>query len=223
MRTFEIDDKKYMFSFSKFSELFKNYRKKNEMKVDELEQELADKLYVQKSTIHSWKFGPSGPNDLEIIINLAKCLELDDYIYLLYEEEKVMTKLTDLQLQSAKRIYDALVGFLHEFEVTGGFTTSMWYDLQDNGSKNPEEDMYEYIQNLEDKIHLIFRQEYFFLHDLPIYNELLNYMDEDLTETYEGKLGYAYRFEAIPNENPTTDEDYEKAMNKLNSIIEKYI
>ena len=134
-----------------------------------------------------------------------------------------MTKLTDLQLQSAKRIYDALVRFLHEFEVTGGFTTSMWYDLQKGGSDNPEEDMYEYIQKLEDKIHLIFRQEYFFLHDLPIYNELLNYMDEDLVETYDGKLSYAYRFEAISTGNPTTDEDYERAINKLNSIIEKYI
>ena len=222
MRTFEIDGKTLMFSFSKFSELFKNYRKKYELKVDELEQELADKLYAQKSTIHSWKFGPSGPNDLETIINLAKCLELDNYTYLL-KEEKIMTKLTDLQLQSAKRIYDALVGFLHEFEVTGGFTTSMWYNLQKGGSDNPEEDMYEYIQKLEDKIHLIFRQEYFFLHDLPIYNELLNYMDEDLVETYDGKLSYAYRFEAIPAGNPTTDEDYEKAVNKLNSIIEKYI
>ena len=39
-------------------------------------------------------------------------------------------------------------------------------------------------------------------------------MDEDLVETYKGKLGYAYRFEAIPDGNPTTDEDYEKAMNK---------
>ena len=46
MRIFEIGDKSYTFSSSKFSVLFKNYRKKNGMKVDNLEQTLADKLYL---------------------------------------------------------------------------------------------------------------------------------------------------------------------------------
>ena len=126
-------------------------------------------------------------------------------------------------MQSAKKIYDVLVGFLHEFDLTGGFTTAMWYDLEAKGSKDPESDMYDYIQGLEEKILLVFRQEYFYLHDTPIYNELLNFMDEDFGETYNGKLGYAYRFEAVPEENPTTEDDYVKAMDKLNSIIEKYI
>lgn len=222
MRIFEIGVKSYTFSSSKFSELFKNYRKKNGMKVDNLEQTLADKLYVQQSTIHSWKFGPSGPTDLETIINLAKCLELENYTYLL-KEELTMPKLSNLQMQSAKKIYDVLVGLLHEFDLTGGFTTSMWYDLEAKGSKDPESDMYDYIQGLEEKILLVFRQEYFYLHDTPIYNELLNFMDEDLGETYNGKLGYAYRFEAVPEGNPTKEDDYVKAMDKLNSIIEKYI
>lgn len=46
IRIFEIGDKSYTFSSSKFSVLFKNYRKKNGMKVDNLEQTLADKLYL---------------------------------------------------------------------------------------------------------------------------------------------------------------------------------
>ena len=115
MKKFEIDGKIFTFSFSKFSELFKNYRRndvwshfnKRKKTTDKLEQELADKLGVQKSTIHSWKFGPDGPNDLETIINLANCLELDNYIYLLKEETSKI-KLTDLQLQSVKRIYNTL-------------------------------------------------------------------------------------------------------------------
>ena len=41
--------------------------------------------------------------------------------------------------------------------------------------------------------------------------------------TYDGKCSYAYRFEAIPDGNPTTDEDYNEALKKLNGIIEKYI
>lgn len=41
---------------------------------------------------------------------------------------------------------------------------------------------------------------------------------------YDGKLGYEYRIKAYDhNGNPTTNDDYVKAMNKLNSIIEKYI
>lgn len=222
MKTYEIVGRKFTFSFSNFSELFKNYRKRNNLKVDELEQELADKLYVQKSTIHSWKFGPSGPTDLQTIMNLSNCLGLERYTYLL-KEETTMSKLTDFQLQSTKRIYDALVSFLSEFESTGGFTTNMWYDLVAQGSKYPEEDIYQYVYKLEDKIHMVIRQEYFFLHDLPVYNELLNFAYEDLESIYDGKLGYAYRFEAGADGNPTTEEDYTKAMNKLNSIIEKYI
>lgn len=230
MKKFEIDGKIFTFSFSKFSELFIIYGRKyvySRVKYDEkqgladkLEQEFADKLGVQKSTIHSWKFGPDGPNDLETIINLANCLQLDNYIYLL-KEETTKIKLTDLQLQSVKRIYDALVGFLHEFEVTGGF--DMWDEEVEGDLIYCEGDIDAYIHKLDDKIHLVFRQEYFFLYDLPIYNELLNYMHEDLVETYDGKLGYGYRYDAISKGNPTTKDDYIKAMNKLNSIIEKYI
>ena len=46
MRIFESGAKSYAFSSSKFSELVKNYRNKNGMKVDNLEQTLADKLYL---------------------------------------------------------------------------------------------------------------------------------------------------------------------------------
>ena len=33
---------------------------------------------------------------------------------------------------------------------------------------------------------------------------------------------YAYRFEAIPDVNPTTFDDYSKALQLINEIIEKY-
>ena len=33
---------------------------------------------------------------------------------------------------------------------------------------------------------------------------------------------YAYRFEAIPDGNPTIFDDYSKALQRINEIIEKY-
>ena len=221
MKKIEIKGKKYQFSNSKFSEHFNYYRKKNEINNDFLEQSFADKLHVEKATVQSWKFGPSGPSGLDIIEKLSELLKLDSYLYLL-TEDKIIMKLNDLQLQSAKRIYDAFVGFLHEFDISDGFTTSMWDKFLNKGSKDPEEDIYEYVEKLVDNIDLVIRKEYFYLHDLPIYNDFIEFFNEDLYNTFDGKLSYAYRFEAIPDGNPTTEEDYLKAMDKLNSIIEKY-
>ena len=225
MKIFDIDGKKYKFSNSKFLEHFNYYRKhkyKNKIiKSEILEQSLAENLCVEKATVHSWKFGPSGPCDLDIIKKLSELLQLDNYLYLLKEDKTIM-KLTNAQLDSAKKIYDAFVEFLHEFDITGGFTNSMWNNFEDMGSKDPEKDIYNYVDKLIEKINLVIRKEYFYLHDLPIYNDFIEFLNEDLYNTFEGKLSYAYRFEAISEGHPTTQEDYLKAMDKLNSIIEKY-
>ena len=42
-------------------------------------------------------------------------------------------------------------------------------------------------------------------------------------DTYDGKLSYAYRFEALVEGHPTTEDDYSKAMKKFNQIITKYL
>ena len=73
------------------------------------------------------------------------------------------------------------------------------------------------------KVNLVLDQEYFDLHDCDIYDELSEFVSQDLYNTYDGKISYAYRFEAIPDGNPTTGEDYEKAMTKLNTIVCKYV
>ena len=55
------------------------------------------------------------------------------------------------------------------------------------------------------------------------------YVYEDIYDIYSGKLGYAYRFEAgVENidgtrDTVTTEEDYVKYLNMINSIIDKYI
>lgn len=46
-----------------------------------------------------------------------------------------------------------------------------------------------------------------------------NYIWEDLMSTYDGKCSYSYRFEEIGS----TDEDYLKALNKLNDIVKDVV
>lgn len=248
MKKFKINNKVYVFSSTKFSEYFCTYRnntnnrikdnneyeQKEKMTVGDLEDEIAKFVSVEKSTVHSWKFGPSGPSDIEIIKKITEFFGLEDVKYLMKEEKDKM-KLTDLQLCSIKKIYDSIVSFLNEFDLTDGFTTSLWdeyvnklkikyintrYTVSDD---EVEEEINLYIESLIDNIRLVFRQEYFYLHDLLIYNELINYVDEALPKIYCGKLGCAYRREAIHEGNPTTQEDYDKAMDTLNSIIENCI
>ena len=122
---------------------------------------------------------------------------------------------------AGKRIYDVLIWFLEEFSNTDGFN-NWWLEFHDNGSKDPENDIYERVDGMENQIRLVLNQEYFDLHNHEIYNELCEFASEDLINTYNGKVSYAYRFEAIPDNNPTTLDDYVKAMNKLNEIIERY-
>ena len=66
-------------------------------------------------------------------------------------------------------------------------------------------------------------QEYFDLHNHEIYDELCEFASEDLTNVYNGKVSYAYRFEADGEHDPTVWQDYEKAMQHLNEIIERYV
>lgn len=74
------------------------------------------------------------------------------------------------------------------------------------------------------EVFLVYDQEYFDLHDHPIYDDFGEFLSEDLYETFSGKLSCAYRFEASPeNGRPTVSQDYDKAMIKLNAIIDKYL
>jgi len=57
---------------------------------------------------------------------------------------------------------------------------------------------------------------------MPIYADLSNFIDNDLCDIYDGKLAYAYRFEAKVSGSPTTTEDYISAYNKLQEIIDTY-
>lgn len=137
------------------------------------------------------------------------------------ENEKIVN-LNSLQYESIKRIYDSVIDYLNDFYTTDGFTEGLWYKFEKMGSKDPEEDIYDYAMGKIKEVHIVFQKEYFYLRDTDVYAELCEYMDNDLYDIFDGKLSYAYRFEAIPDDNPTTADDYNKALNRLNEIVEKY-
>lgn len=226
LREYRIDGRRAVFNKEGFQHLLKEKNRRKHIKIGELEKNLAEALSVSPDTIHKWRMTKGGgPSDSELVKDLANALGLTDCSKLLiyFDDGGMdMERLTDRQKTAAKRIYDLCIWFLYEFNRTDGFN-DYWLEFQRAGSKDPEDDIYTKVEGMIAKINLVLDQEYFDLRGSDIYNELCEYVSEDLWETFNGKLSYAYRFEADPSGNPTTAEDYDRAMIRLNTIIDKYL
>lgn len=223
-RVYTVDGEKMQFDSNNFKILLKSYGKKNKLKSQNMEQSLANGLNVSTDTVHKWHYGMSTPTDVELVKELAKILDIEDFTTLLRSVNggNSMGKLTGRQITAVKKVYDICIWFLTEFSNTDGFN-AYWYSLQDKSVGYPEEAIADMADEMHRKIELVLDQEYFDLRDTDIYNELCEFVSDDLVDIYDGKLSYAYRFEAHADGNPTTSEDYDKAMIKLNKIIEKYV
>lgn len=225
-KIFDYNGRKVQFNPIKFIEIFYRCIKEQNLKVCELELLIANEVGVTDSAVHNWRYRKNGPSDLKMIENIAKCMNIKDWTLLIKEarEENKNMKLTDIQKESVKRIYDTIIDFLFEFERTGGFTTELWIKFRDEGIKNPLNEIQEYVDKKVSLIHKQIKKENFYLRGTEIYDELTEYAYNDLYDITEGKLDYAYRFEATGGESGiTTLEDYEKAMNGLDKIIFKYV
>lgn len=220
-RKFRIEDKDYCFNFSSFKYAFTKYRNREKLKVAEAEQRIADKLYVSSSAVHNWCHQKNGISDLDAIKRLADLFDVDYMILLEESREDIMKeKCTDLQIQSIKKIYDEIIEFLFYFSETNGFS-NLWIRYENKGvPKNLiESTIYEFADTEIRKIGMKLQKEFFYLRDLSIYDTLYDFVDVDLVNIYDRKCGYAYRFEAIGS----TDEDYLKALNKLNDIVKDVV
>ncbi|MGN0448535.1 MAG: hypothetical protein ACI4GC_08325 [Acutalibacteraceae bacterium] len=218
---FRIEDKDYSFNFSSFNNAFNNYHKAKKLSIGKAEQRIADELYVTCSAVHNWRCKKNGISDLETVKKLADLFNVDYMILLEESREAVMKeKYTDLQIQSIKRIYDEIIDFLYYFSETNGFN-NLWIKYSNNGMpKNLiESTIYEFADAEIRKIDARLQKEFFYLRDLSIYDALYEYIWEDLMSTYDRKCSYAYRF----GETGTTDEDYLKALNKLNDIVKDVV
>lgn len=196
-KTFIIDNRPMRFNSVSFERFFKAKQKKLGISVLDYEFELGEKLSVTNHAIHNWRFNSNGPSDIASIKLLADYLDISDYKLLLQKGDEKIMKISERQKDSLKRIYDAIIDYLDKFEKTNGFN-DLWFDFDDeNVSSNYIENrLYDIAENELRKIDLIIKKEYIELYKLPIYDQLREYVWEDLCDTYNDKLSYAYRFEA---------------------------
>lgn len=234
LRIFHINSHDYHFNTTVFRNCFDNYKSQNNLKVTEAEFHLANKINVEPGTIHSWRYRISGPSDIDTIKLLASTLEIQDFMILLSKkEDNKMTTASERTLDSLKRIYDAIIEFLHEFKETEGFTT-YWNDIEhqvvlNDLEFNPqkiENNLYYMIENKVRNLELILQKEYIILHKFEIYNKLEDYI-YNIWDIFDGKLNPIYRFEAgvektDGSHDPTTYEDYEASLNTINEIMSEY-
>ena len=227
-KIFTIDNSEYQFNFSAFNIMFNKHCQFCRIKKGDFEEELAEKLNVSSSAVHNWRNINNGPSELEMIKILSDIFKIE-YKNLLKEIGKDIPKMKyeQCQLESIKRIYDAIIIFLEKFLNTDGFN-ELWIEFIDKGINNEfiEDKLYDYAMKQIDNVNLILKQEYFYLHNLSIYDNLNTFINDDLINTFDGKLSYAYRFESLVEDNngnrgTTTSEDYLKALNKINGIIEE--
>ncbi len=230
-RTYIIDGNGMVFDKDSFRRLFNSYCKSHKLNYSDAEQEIADKIPVSKETIHKWRGSSINPNDDTTIKKLAKAMEITDFRVLLAtvdkgekmdidDENVVVEKYTDRQITAIKKIYDSCVWFLNEFNKSNGFN-DYWDTFKED--PNPEQAIIKYADDLLDKVGLVVDQEYFDLRGTEIYNELSEFACIDLTDIYYTKVSHEYRYEAITDGNPTTNDDYSKALHKLNTIIKIFM
>lgn len=230
-KAYMIDGCKMQFDSNFFRKLFASNRRKKGISVLDYEMKLGESIGVSSNAIHNWRFGVNAPSDVEFIRDLASCLGLGEYKLLLEERKETMAmQITERQKNSLKRIYDAVVEYLDAFQNTDGFN-EYWHELSEHGlnSRQIEDKLYSIAETEQHKVQLVLDKEYIEIHKLEVYNKLEEYVYDDLCDIYNGKLSYAYRFEASAMNadgtrmGVTTGEDYTQALKKINSIIEPYM
>ena len=237
--TFDIEGKNYIFSAVNFKKAFDSFNGDRKLKVQDLEEIIADKTGVSKESVHNWRFASNGPSTIEQIKSIASCLSIKDYKLLMKEDTEMenSNSLNTLQIEAARRIYGEIVSFLNEFLNTDGFN-HYWLEIADKLKEKYErnysdfvlDELEKYVDDRYNKVVLAYEKEYIILKNHPLYQDLedLLYSEKGLSECYVGKLSYAYRFESqTENINgnitgKTTYEDYEIANNRVRSVFDKY-
>lgn len=221
-KVYKHKDSFYFFNFNTFNDLFNKRKTKEKLNITSMEEQLANTIIVSKDTVHGWRFNKYSPNELDLVENIAKYFGCEmDELLCNKEGDIKMKKLSDVELMSVKRVYESIIKFLEYFYETDGFN-DLCFELEKIEPSLREEKLYEVAEKEHSKVMLSLKIEYPIIGKNQIYTDLSNFIYNDLYDIYDGKLTYAYRFEANVDSNPTTDEDYTKAYKKLNEIIDSY-
>ena len=243
-RGFHIDGETYYFNFKEFQRAFRNYNlhiNQETTTLTKCEELLAEKLGIGPGTVHGWRYEKNGPKDLDTVKELSAELGLESHMELLYtnehmEEDKCMENtipvkitVTERQLDSLKKIYDAFIIFLDEYGRTEGFNDYCpdFNKIKDLNQRNSAK--MKFYMGLHDKIDmiaLVYQQETVVLHQLDM-EDLEDLLYEDLIELYMDQLNHGFRFNAKIREDHTWTEvpwdvakDY--ILDKLNEFMFQY-
>lgn len=241
-KTYTIDLKKYKLNIPYLKEAINSYMNNNKIKSKYvLYKNIDEELGIAASTIRSWLSSNNSPKTIDDIKNLSSFLGVSNYKSLLIEfkeeidiknetENKKMNKATDRQKNALRRIYVAVTNYLNEFEKSDGFN-NYWYEFRGIYEKasEVEDALYDIAEKEVDKVLLAIKCEYLDLYNLDnIYENLIDFVWDVLYESFNGKVSYAYRFEAgVENVDGTrttltTTEDYEIVLKKINELLKPY-
>lgn len=237
-RAFHINGVTYYFNFKEFQSSFRIYNLRNNPEgtsLSKCQALLAEKLHVGEDTIRGWRYQRNGPVDLEKIKDLAAEFGLESYMELLYTNESteeantMKISASERQLDSLKKIYDAFILFLDEYESTEGFNDYCpnFDDITDKYERmNAINKFYKDLHKKMNKVAIVFEQESVVLHQLNI-EELQDLIYEDLPNLYVDQLNPDGRENAIIREGTTwTEVTYvvakEYTLDKLNEFMYQY-
>lgn len=128
------------------------------------------------------------------------------------------------QLQSVKRVCDAVLVFLRDFYLPDGLTGSLWEHYRNVYpgifSRAIEDAIIESAEKRAREVEFVYRQEAFYLRGTEVYAELGACIDEEVRAAISEKLSYAYRYGQDPeSEWPSLWKDYAKALDRVNEIM----
>jgi len=169
-------------------------------------------------------FQKNAPADTDTIKRLADFLGIKDYLILLNKKigENTMAA-NDRILDSLKRIYDAVILYLDDYDTSFAYLTQ-FYDFKDKKYSDEEarREIYDIASNKLHEVELVLLQEYIILHKLDIYSTLESFVHKNLCDLWDNKLEYESP-EGIQiyetNQGAYCHEDYEMAFNRLNEIM----
>ena len=187
-RLFEYDGRKVVFDRTQFCFAFDSYRQANKIPVIQLEQKIAETVFLSREAVHNWRNGYNGPSDIPTIQSLAAFLKVSPESLLAdhKEENRTMNHFTESQLESAKRLTDGLWEYIFMFSETEGFTTHI--DIS-TGEQLMLSSGNDYQDEYYDKLSALFRKEYYTLHGCEFYTELETLLN-DISSSYDSD----YRF-----------------------------
>ena len=201
---FIIDDSEYVFSRMQFNQAFEFYRKDKKAKVLDLEYDLAEAVSVSREAVHNWRQGYNGPGDLSSIKKMAELLGCN-YMTLLEvrKDKKMVNNYTDEQMDSIKKIFDAISDYRFYIDITEQMILSNTEFAESFFGKINVSDYGGYSVNdlgkLYTKIYGTLIREYGTLHNTEIFGEMEKIIND---------LGIAADYVCKYTDNPNPDENY---------------